>query len=132
MKAKQLLPFDSYTLYTRLNPTEVKAKINSVIKPKGAVYSAAYADQQENWAYEGSVKGDSFEIKRIINYRNSFLPIIKGSIRGSMNLTAVSIRMRPLFSCWLLSGFGWVSLELYVRLCLLFSLPILRRLLIKG
>ncbi|RZJ44705.1 MAG: hypothetical protein EOO19_11700 [Chryseobacterium sp.] len=44
--------------------------------------------------YEGFIIENSFEINRIINYRNSFLPHITGSIRGGISGTQIEIKMR--------------------------------------
>ena len=44
--------------------------------------------------YAGSINGNSFSITRIIGYRNSFLPRIKGSIKKGVGKTEVNIKMR--------------------------------------
>ena len=54
--------------------------------------------------YQGRVEGRSFSMSRIIWYRNSFLPLVKGSVgpRGAGAL--VRVRMRPF-----LLGLGFVA-----------------------
>ena len=44
--------------------------------------------------FNGTVKEDSFKIQRNINYKNSFLPVIIGTIKSSENGTEINIKMR--------------------------------------
>jgi uncharacterized membrane protein YeaQ/YmgE (transglycosylase-associated protein family) len=44
--------------------------------------------------FEGTVSSDSFRIKRIINYRNSFLPVTEGSIGSFLGKTTITLHMR--------------------------------------
>lgn len=48
--------------------------------------------------YEGEIKGTSFKVSRIINYGNSFLPVVFGKIISDGNQTRVIIKMRPIKS----------------------------------
>jgi hypothetical protein len=45
--------------------------------------------------YLGTLDGYKFEIRRIIHYRNSFLPIIKGEIRPDAGGSSIEITMHP-------------------------------------
>lgn len=48
----------------------------------------------ESLDYEGSTDIDTFTISRIINYRNSFLPRIKGRISTDYNTTTIEVTMQ--------------------------------------
>ncbi|MCA9975715.1 MAG: hypothetical protein KC413_08185, partial [Anaerolineales bacterium] len=44
--------------------------------------------------FEGTVENGRFNINRIINYRNSFLPIIVGQFHDDLGFTRIEITMR--------------------------------------
>ncbi len=46
-------------------------------------------------SYEGQIDKLTFDIKRIINYRNSLLPKITGNIRAESDGTIIDVDMRP-------------------------------------
>ena len=48
----------------------------------------------ESLDYEGSTDNNTFQISRIVNYRNSFLPRIKGRITNDYNTTTIEITMQ--------------------------------------
>lgn len=62
--------------------------------------------------YSGKLEWGHFEMNRNTNYRNSFLPIIKGSITEQMGRTIVSVQFKLhlavlIFSCFWLGGVGF-------------------------
>lgn len=93
MNIKRFLPFDNFKLVTKLSATEVQQRIESITQPKKG-FSFSFSGNR-NKPYEGKLIDRSFEISRIINYRNSFLPIIKGYISAYLGRTEVTIKMRP-------------------------------------
>ncbi len=44
--------------------------------------------------YEGKIDGRTFQIRRLIRYRNSFRPEIKGEISPDVNGTTINVKMR--------------------------------------
>lgn len=44
--------------------------------------------------FEGTVSGDGFHVRRIIGYRNSFLPVIDGTIHAGASGTRIEVQMR--------------------------------------
>jgi hypothetical protein len=117
MNLKNLLPFDNIELLTKLSVSEVRQRIESITEPRKNFSFTMF--QNRTKPYEGEVIGDSFEISRIINYRNSFLPIIKGDISSYMGQTSVMIKMRPVifvlvFMAVWLGAVGLVCLAMIV------------------
>lgn len=49
---------------------------------------------QESPEYIGTVNNSSFKINRVINYRNSFLPQIKGDIQSHNNETKIEVTIQ--------------------------------------
>lgn len=83
------LPFERITYTTDQTGKEVIEKLNEFVEPKKFGFGNRHIKE-----YEGSVTHNSFEINRIINYRNSFLPQIKGTIDTSNAGTQIDITMK--------------------------------------
>ena len=77
MNFRSYLPFDNYKLLTKLTETEVKDRIGSITQPRKTF--RLFSRTREK-SYQGKFNDDTFKIGSIISGRNSFLPIIKGSI----------------------------------------------------
>lgn len=93
MNLIKYLPFESYILETKLSTTEVRARLEANIESRLGIRTNRLLSNTGK-PYEGKMTNDSFEISRVINYRNSFLPIIKGSIDTYLGKTRITIKMR--------------------------------------
>lgn len=85
------LPFVQFTIQTDLSSTEVQERLQGVIEPK-RMWRGLSRDHKP---YEGELNGLHFDVRRIIHYRNSFLPMIKGEIRPAAQGSEVTIKMQP-------------------------------------
>jgi hypothetical protein len=98
------LPVDRFVLVSPFSPGDVAAKLAESVEPKRwfRFFGAGRCP------FEGDVGPTTFEIRRIIGYRNSFLPQITGTLSPhASGGTQISVRMAlhpfPLvFAClWL-------------------------------
>lgn len=87
----KFLPLEKYTLVSPLKPEEIFRKLEAVVETSGGGALMSYA--RSNKPYKGKISGSSFEISRIIGYRNSFKPVIIGEISGYSG-TDIKIYMR--------------------------------------
>lgn len=97
MNIKSILPFDRYTLITELSQSEVMQRLRENVEARRNISMMGYnvADHSGK-PYAGRVEGNHFEISRVITYKNSFLPVIKGDVNASFpGKTEVMIRMSP-------------------------------------
>ncbi|GAB2813205.1 hypothetical protein [Ferruginibacter profundus] len=94
MKWTKYLPVENYTLSTKLSVDEVRDLITAHVAAKRG-FTLGFYNTKVTEPYEGEVKENTFTISRVINYRNSFLPIIKGSISSFIGRTQIDITMRP-------------------------------------
>lgn len=94
MTLRFFLPFDNFKLSTKLTSAEVQARLAATIEPKNVFRFFQFRNKPTK-AYEGQIDGTSFRMSRIIAYRNSFLPVIRGEISSHLDKTQVSIKMRP-------------------------------------
>jgi hypothetical protein len=94
MGFKKFLPVENYTLTTKLTVEEVRKRIADNVEPKKSFRFSLISNSYTK-PYEGNVTGNSFTISRVINYRNSFLPLINGNISNFVGQTQVKIKMQP-------------------------------------
>jgi len=114
MNFKKYLPFENYTLTSKLPVEEIKRRLADNIEPKKNLRFPGF-NKISNRPYEGQILADTFTISRIINYRNSFLPIITGRISTFLGKTQINVRMRPvtfvlIFMSFWLGAVGLVCL----------------------
>lgn len=88
------LPFDNFTITTNLNPEQVSEKLSNVIEPPKRFRSSGIWSKPPSKPYEGRISGYNFRINKIINYRNSFLPIIEGRICPDIIGCQIKIKMQ--------------------------------------
>lgn len=94
MDLKKLLPFENYTLTTRLTPQEVCQRISDNTGPQRTFASFFERSNPISKPYEGFVGRNIFKIKRVISYRNSFMPVISGYVYTEREKTHVKIEMK--------------------------------------
>lgn len=82
------LPFERIIYKTNLSEKEVLTRLSGFVEPKKFGLEKNYIKD-----YEGSVDNNSFEISRVIQYRNSFLPQINGKIQNENNGTQIQVTM---------------------------------------
>ena len=85
------LPFENFVIESSLNKEEIISALTMNIESEKTFRFMKRSDTKE---FEGSLKGNEFEIRRIISYRNSFLPVINGEIESYGNNSRITIRMR--------------------------------------
>lgn len=108
------IPFERYVLSTSLNQDEILERL--FLNVQARQNFSLFKSRQGSLEYEGLLLPHEFNIQRIISYRNSFLPQIKGRIVPQNNGCKINITMRlsdfvSVFMCiWLgflgLSFFG--------------------------
>ncbi len=120
MNYKSFLPFDEYELHTSLTCTEVRDTIAGILEParKAPLFSLKTRNTKP---YSGRLTYEGFEISRNIDYRNSFLPQIRGRILPATKGTILHIRMRPHLFVLIFMSF-WLGVVGLVCLGILFSL----------
>lgn len=86
------LPFETLVIETSLSKEEVATNLANNIEPEKTIRFWIKSDRK---AFEGHLRNNEFEIKRIISYKNSFLPVISGRLQTAGNSTRITIKMRP-------------------------------------
>lgn len=82
------LPYEDITYKTNLSEQEVLTRLSGFVEPKKFGLGRNYIKE-----YEGSIDNNSFEISRVIQYRNSFLPQINGRIQNGNDGVKIQLTM---------------------------------------
>jgi len=87
-----IFPFESVTYESHLSETEIKKRLSGVLKSsRNRNMNTGNKGLQ---SYDGYLSENNFEIRRKINYQNSFLPLIKGEFIQASNKVTIKIKMR--------------------------------------
>lgn len=93
MNLSKLLPYENFNFTTKLSTTEVMDRLSKNVSPKSTNVFSFNRDMSK--PYTGKIYTNTFEISRVINYKNSFLPNINGTLTSFLGKTEVEIKMKP-------------------------------------
>lgn len=106
------LPYDRVTYKTYLRPEEVQQRLENSIEPTKIRWFSFRKEAHK--PYQGTLTWPTFNIHRVIFYRNSFLPMIRGEVQEEMGQTVVTVTMHPHV---LVLGFMVIWLFLPLNFC---------------
>ena len=93
MSLKKFIPFEKYTLSSKLSIEELQKRLNENVGPKRQLRFGLLPKIYTK-PYEGTIIENTFSINRTINYKNSFLPIIKGTFSKYPGQTQIEIKAK--------------------------------------
>ncbi len=88
-----LLPYRKYTYNSPLSENEIRNRLNCLTRAANA-FKVKYYPNIKISGYNGELRGNKFDLARAIAYRNSFLPMISGTISVQPTGTKIEIKMR--------------------------------------
>lgn len=92
-----IFPYDKFEINTSLSINEALSKINESIVPP---------NRNSDKDFEGQVDRNEFEFSRILKSgRNSFIPIVNGKVKDSINGCTVKVTIRLNYAVYLLMTF---------------------------
>jgi WD40 repeat protein len=108
-----ILPHYTFTIQTQAPFQIVFKRLSEKVEPPKMIRFGWF---RCHLPYEGTVSEDGFKISRVIHYRNSMLPIIRGRFERSVKMTLVQIDMNIhpasisflIFFCFIWYGFGGI------------------------
>lgn len=89
---KKLLPFEKLIYQSTLSKEELITHLQNEIEPEKSFTFGARKSSYSK-PYIGKIYLNRFEIKKVVTYRNSFLPVIKGEIKEGINGAKINIKM---------------------------------------
>lgn len=87
------LPYDRVTYKTYLRPEVIQQRLEESIEPTKIRWFSF--GKEPHKPYQGTITWPTFAIHRVIFYRNSFLPMIRGEVQEEMGQTVVTVTMHP-------------------------------------
>ena len=90
----KIIPIENIELISKLSTNEVLSIIQESIRSKKNESYELYKKQIEGY-FIGTIKGNSFELKRVLNNRFSLLPEAKGNISNENNRTKIELVIKP-------------------------------------
>jgi hypothetical protein len=98
------MPFYRTEFDSRLSPPEVAERLRGLMRPKRRFWENLFttAEERQRWPFRGRVGEGTFKFIRLLGYRNSFVPIIRGTYSsGSMGGTTVRLTMTMYAAVWI-------------------------------
>ena len=89
---KKILPVEDLVYTSTLNKEALLLHLQNGIEAQKAFGIGAISHTYSK-PYIGKIRNNTFEIKRVIDYRNSFLPQIKGVVLESSNGSKIHVKM---------------------------------------
>ncbi|BAY80011.1 hypothetical protein NIES25_64990 (plasmid) [Nostoc linckia NIES-25] len=84
----KVLPYNTFTISTSDPLSVVLQRLNAKVEA-----TKAFRFSTKHAPYQGSISEEGFQIRRIIHYRNSFLPMIRGRFEVESHQTIIHIEM---------------------------------------
>ncbi len=100
-------PFRKFEFSTPISQSHAARVLQEIVEPPRRW---GWPTSTKRGYFEGRVAGSRFKIHRIINYRNSFVPIIEGNFRRDGLGTIVTLNMRLV---WPVVPF-WIAIMLFL------------------
>lgn len=85
------LPFHRFEIVSPLDRQAAVAAMTAHVEPENWF---RFGGPRDNKRFEGTIDGDGFHVRRVIGYRNSFLPVIDAKIDPGASGTRIAVQMR--------------------------------------
>jgi hypothetical protein len=105
------MPLYRFHIETRLSPPSAMARIMEIVGlPRSFPVQGFKPGAGATPPFVGMVTGDAFRIRRVIRYRNAFLPVIRGRITREPTgaRVRISIYLHPAMALFMTAWFGGV------------------------
>jgi hypothetical protein len=89
--ARLRLPYRRFEIVSTLSREAAAARINGIVEPHSPLIATFV---RTNKLFAGDLSSDRFKIKRIVNYRDTMVPVIEGVFEPSPSGSRIRITMR--------------------------------------
>jgi hypothetical protein len=87
-------PHHRFEIASPLSPSAALDALKAHVEERAMFRVGMWPSSKNDNRFQGVVTADGFEISRIIGYRNSFLPVVTGKVRGAGSRSTISIEMK--------------------------------------
>ena len=85
------LPFHRFEIVSPLDRQAALDAMKAHTEPENWF---RFGGPRDNARFEGEISGEGFHVRRIIGYRNSFLPVIDAKVHGGASGSRIEVQMR--------------------------------------
>jgi hypothetical protein len=85
------LPDKRFVIEAGDAPEVIRERLQAAVAP-----ARRFALRRPDRSFAGTIDADSFELRPVVGYRNSFVPLVRGSYRTGLAGTRIDVRMRLL------------------------------------
>ena len=89
----KVLPYINQEYTSSMKPTELLDRLSQWVEPR-QFWTRSLFKRQRSKPFEGEVTQTGFEIRPIIRYRNSFIPMIIGTVTSSEEGSSIQLEMK--------------------------------------
>ena len=89
------IPFTRFEFRLYRSAVEVEKQLSELVGPRMLIRKTIFSKRVEGLPFHGTVENGRFNFKRVIYYRNSYLPVISGDIHDDLGMIRVAGRMHP-------------------------------------
>ena len=90
---RKTLPSKSLVYHSLLTKEELLERLRDAVETERS-HDLSSRNKINSKSYLGTIQNGSFNIRRVINYKNSFLPQISGVISEDINGTQIKVEMK--------------------------------------
>ncbi len=90
----KLLPYHRFEIDSPLSTQDALAAMRAQTEPE-KWFRWRWPSAANDDRFEGEVRDDGFHVRRIIGYRNSFLPVIDATVQTGARGSLITVTMRP-------------------------------------
>ncbi|WP_295652305.1 hypothetical protein [uncultured Mucilaginibacter sp.] len=113
----KFFPQENIYIISSLKPDEIQSRLEKRISAPPSIKISLWSNTISEADFEGYVLNGIFKLKPIITYRNSFIPVIEGSISPYLDGSRIHVKMglidaiKVFMSVWLsFAGIGFISM----------------------
>lgn len=88
------LPYHRFEIISPLKPQEALRAIATRTEP-ATLFRLEWPRERNEGRFQGAVTADGFSVTRIMGYRNSFAPVVRGVVKSGAHGSVIQITMRP-------------------------------------
>ena len=114
----KILPSLTEEYTSNMTPVELAERMVQFVEPRRFWTRSLFRGERSK-TFEGEVSATDFNIRPIISYRNSFIPIIKGTVSSTQNGSKIKIEMNlhPFVKYFVTMWLGMVGMGFFA-LCI--------------
>lgn len=87
------LPHHSFEIVSPLDRQAAFEAMKAHVEPENW-FRIGWPNSANDKRFEGTISGDGFHVRRVIGYRNSFLPVIDATFHAGASGTRIQVQMR--------------------------------------